>query len=269
MSYVPLHWPDLVLAALLLLVNGLLSVAFRLGLERTLAIAAVRMVVQLGLIGFVLKLLFVQTSVVWVMLAALVMAGVAGHEVWVRQSSRVGLWSTLALGTGTLLFVSVATSVYVLVLVMGLAPWWTPRFFIPILGMILGNALTGVALALETLTEGAKLERAGIEARLAQGEGRYAAFERPLRRTLRTAMMPMINAMAVSGIVSLPGMMTGQILSGVDPAEAAKYQVAIMFGIASATALSALIAALGGVWLLTDNRHRLRLDRIRPTPNPV
>ena len=152
---------------------------------------------------------------------------------------------------------------------MGLAPWWTPRFFIPILGMILGNALTGVALALETLTEGAKLERAGIEARLAQGEGRYAAFERPLRRTLRTAMMPMINAMAVSGIVSLPGMMTGQILSGVDPAEAAKYQVAIMFGIASATALSALIAALGGVWLLTDNRHRLRLDRIRPTPNPV
>ena len=115
MSYVPLYWPDLVLAALLLLVNGLLSVAFRLGLERTLAVAAVRMVAQLGLIGFVLKLLFVQTSVLWVILAALVMAGVAGHEVWARQSSRVGLWSTLALGTGTLLFVSVATSVYVLV----------------------------------------------------------------------------------------------------------------------------------------------------------
>jgi putative ABC transport system permease protein len=269
MSYIPLYWPDLVLAALLLLVNGLLSVALRLGLERTLAVAAVRMVAQLGLIGFVLKLLFAQTSVLWVILAALVMAGVAGHEVWARQSNRLGLWSTLALGTSTLLFVSVATSVYVLVLVMGLAPWWTPRFFIPILGMILGNALTGVALALETLAEGAKLERAGIEARLAQGEGRYAAFQRPLRRTLRTAMMPMINAMAVSGIVSLPGMMTGQILAGVDPAEAAKYQIAFMFAIAGATALSALIAALGGVWLLTDNRHRLRHDRIRPTANPV
>jgi putative ABC transport system permease protein len=263
MSYIPLHWTDLVLAALLLLVNGLLSVAFRLGLERPLAIAAIRMVVQLGLIGFALKLLFVQTSILWVILAVLVMAGVAGHEVWMRQSSRVGLWPTIALGTGTLLFVSVATSAYVLTLVMGLAPWYTPRFFIPILGMILGSALTAVALAMETLAESAKLERAGIEARLAQGEGRYAAFERPLRRTLRTAMMPMINAMAVSGIVSLPGMMTGQILGGIDPAEAARYQIAVMFAIAGATGLSALMAALGGVWLLTDNRHRLRLDRIK------
>ena len=90
MSYVPLDWPDLVLAALLLLVNGLLSVAFRLGLERTLASQRCAWSLQLGLIGFVLKLLFVQTSVFWVMLAALVMAGVAGHEVWARQSSRVG-----------------------------------------------------------------------------------------------------------------------------------------------------------------------------------
>jgi putative ABC transport system permease protein len=221
------------------------------------------------LIGFVLKLLFAQTSYAWVILAVLVMAGVAGHEVWARQSSRADMWSTLALGTSTLLFVSVATSVYVLVLVIGLAPWYTPRFFIPILGMILGNALTGVALALETLTESAKLERAGIEARLALGASRYAAFGRPLSRTLRTAMMPTINAMAVSGIVSLPGMMTGQILGGIDPVEAARYQIAIMFAIAGATALAALIATLGGVWLLTDNRHRLRLDRIGTTATPT
>jgi len=265
MSYIPLHWSDLVLAGLLILVNGLVSVFLRLGLERPLAIAAVRMVVQLGLIGFVLKLLFAQTSAFWVGLAVLVMAGVAGHEVWARQSTRAGMWPTLALGTGTLLCVSVATSIYVMTLVIGLSPWYTPRFFIPILGMILGNALTGVALALDTLTESARLEREGIEARLALGEGRYAAFERPLRRTLRTAMMPMINAMAVSGIVSLPGMMTGQVLTGVDPTEAAKYQIAIMFAIAGATALAALIAALGGVRLLTDDRHRLRLDRVTPT----
>ena len=263
MSYVPIHWWDLALAALLILINGFMSAYFRLGVERTLAIAAARMVAQLALIGFVLKLLFVQTSPLWVALAVLVMAGVAGHEVWARQSSRAGRWPILALGTGTLLFVSVATSVYVMTLVIGLAPWYTPRFFLPILGMILGNALTGVALALETLTESARLERAGIEARLALGESRYGAFERPLRRTLRTAMMPMMNAMAVSGVVSLPGMMTGQILAGVDPVAAAKYQIAIMFAIAGATASAALLAALGGVWLLTDDRHRLRLDRLK------
>ena len=82
-------------------------------------------------------------------------------------------------------------------------------------------------------------------------------------------MMPMLNAMAVSGIVSLPGMMTGQILAGVDPAEASQVSDRHHVRDCGATALSALIAALGGVWLLTDNRHRLRLDRIRPTANPV
>ena len=76
--------------------------------------------------------------------------------------------------------------------------------------------------------------------------------------------MPLINAMAVAGIVSLPGMMTGQILAGVDPVEAAKYQLAIMFLLAGATAMGALLAALAGVWLLTDSRHRLRLDALAP-----
>lgn len=264
MSYVPLTWQDLVLAALLVLINGILSLALRLGLERMLVIAAARMVAQLALIGFVLKLLFEQTSVLWVVLAALVMAGVAGHEVWARQSNRARMWPTLALGTGTLLCVSVPTSIYVMGLVIGLSPWYSPRFFIPILGMILGNALTAVALALETLGESAKLERDAIEARLALGDGSYAAFEGPLRRALRTAMMPMINAMAVSGIVTLPGMMTGQILAGIDPSEAAKYQIVIMFAIAGATSLAALMAVLGGVWLLTDARQRLRNDRALP-----
>lgn len=265
MSYIPLYWSDVALAALLVCINGVVSVYFRLGVARTLAVAVVRMLVQLALIGLALKLLFAQTSPQWVALAVLAMTGAAGHEIRARQSGRQGAWSMLSLGTGALLVVSLVASVYVMTFVIGLAPWYTPRVFIPIFGLILGNALTGVALALETLTESARLERVGIEARLALGEGRYVAFERPLRRALRTAMMPMMNAMAISGVVSLPGMMTGQILAGIDPVAAAKYQIAIMFAIAGATALAALAAALGGVRLLTDERHRLRLDRVRPS----
>ena len=75
-------------------------------------------------------------------------------------------------------------------------------------------------------------------------------------------MMPIVNAMAVAGVVSLPGMMTGQILAGVDPAEAAKYQIMIMFAIAGSSALAIIAAAVGGVWLLSDDRARLRLDRL-------
>jgi putative ABC transport system permease protein len=74
--------------------------------------------------------------------------------------------------------------------------------------------------------------------------------------------MPIINSMAATGIVSLPGMMTGQILGGVLPAEAVKYQVLVMFLIAGGTGLGAVMAVLGGVYRLTDARHRLRLDRL-------
>ena len=84
------------------------------------------------------------------------------------------------------------------------------------------------------------------------------------RRALRSGFMPIINAMAATGVVSLPGMMTGHILSGVDPAEAVKYQLLIMFLIGGATGLGVLGAVLGSVWRLTDQRHRLRLDRLRP-----
>jgi putative ABC transport system permease protein len=75
--------------------------------------------------------------------------------------------------------------------------------------------------------------------------------------------MPIINSMAATGIVSLPGMMTGQILSGVDPTEAVKYQLLVMFLIGGSTGLGVLMAVLGSVYRLTDERHRLRLDRLR------
>ena len=75
-------------------------------------------------------------------------------------------------------------------------------------------------------------------------------------------MTPIINAMTATGVISLPGMMTGQILSGVDPGEAVKYQLLIIFLIAGSTGLGVVLSIAGGVWRLTDERHRLRLDRL-------
>jgi putative ABC transport system permease protein len=117
-------------------------------------------------------------------------------------------------------------------------------------------------LSLETLTTTAQRERASIEARIALGATRAEALSVVTRQALKTGMMPIVNAMAATGIVSLPGMMTGQILAGVDPVEATKYQVLITFLIAGATALGAFLAVMGGARLLTDERHRLRLDRL-------
>lgn len=262
MTYVPLTPLDLALAAALLVVNGVISWTFSLKLERSLAIGAVRMVLQLALIGLVLKFIFAQTSPVWTLMLALVMVIAAGLEVVSRQNRRIKGWQAFGFSTATLLFIGMVITGLGVGVMIGPDPWYAPRYILPILGMVLGNTMTAISLVLDTFSETASRERAAIEARLALGANRLEALSNVLHVSLRTGMMPILNSMATTGIVALPGMMTGQILAGVAPVEAAKYQVLIMFLIASATALGSFFGGIGAVMLLTDGRHRLRLDRI-------
>jgi putative ABC transport system permease protein len=128
--------------------------------------------------------------------------------------------------------------------------------------MVLGNTMNGISLGLDTLTGDLSQARAAIEARLALGADRWQAMLPAARKALRAAMMPIVNAMSATGLVSLPGMMTGQILGGVAPVEAVKYQILVMFLIAGGTGLGAAAAVVGGVLRVTDSRHRLRPDRL-------
>ena len=265
MTFIPLEFSDLALAAVLVVINGALSLALRLGLERDLLIATVRMVVQLFLVGLVLTTLFALVSPLWTGLAALAMVLFAGREIMARQERRLaGMWS-YGLGTGCMLVASGVVTVFALATQLQPEPWYHPRYTLPILGMVLGNTMTGISLGLHTLTTGLVRGRAGVEAQLALGATWREAALPVSRAALRSAMMPIINSMAAIGLVSLPGMMTGQILSGIEPNEAVKYQLLIMFLIAGGTALGATAAVLACGWRLTDRRHRLRLDRIAPT----
>ena len=149
-----LGWIDLALAALLLVLNGALSFAFSLGLERKLAIAAVRMIIQLLAVGLVLTWLFRSAEPHWTALAALVMLAVAGYEVMSRQTRRfTGLWS-YGIGASTMTFTAVIVTVLALTTQISPTPWWSPQYAIPILGMILGNTMTGVSLGLDSVTVG-------------------------------------------------------------------------------------------------------------------
>lgn len=261
-SYVALTYWDLVFASSLLVINGLLSIRFSLGLERKLLVAAVRMVVQLILVGLLLKGLFAILSPWLTALVALAMVGFAGREIWARQENRLkGFWG-IGLGAGAIAFAGVGVTVMALALLIQPDPWWTPRFALPLLGMIMGNAMTGISLTLDTLHRAVKREQRAIEAQLLLGADRWQAVRPFLRHALRAGFMPIINAMAATGIVSLPGMMTGQILSGVEPTEAVKYQLLVMFLIGGSTGIAVLLASLGAVYRLTDDRHRLRLDRL-------
>ena len=267
MSYIELNTADLALAALLVVVNGGLSLALQLGIERQLAIATLRMIVQLFLVGLVLTTLFELVSPLWTSLAALAMVAFAGREIMARQERRLaGLWS-YGLGTGCMLVAAGLITVFALTTPVSPEPWYHPRYALPLLGMILGNTMTGISLGLHTLTTGLLRERAAVEARLTLGATRRVAMLPMTRAALKSALMPIVNAMAATGLVALPGMMTGQILAGVDPEQAVKYQILIMFLIAGGTGLGATAAVLAGGYRLSDRRHRLRLDRLAPFTN--
>ncbi len=261
-SYVALTYFALALASAFLILNGLLSIWLNLGLERKLLVAATRMVVQLILVGLLLKSLFAILNPWLTLLVAVLMLLFAGREIRSRQERKLkGIWG-FGIGAGAMAFAGASITVIALTTMIQPDPWWTPRFALPLLGMVLGNTMTGISLALDTLHSTVQREQRAIEAQLLLGANRWEATRPFQRRALRSGFMPIINAMAATGIVSLPGMMTGQILSGVDPTEAVKYQLLVMFLIGGATGLGVLMATMGSTRRLTDDRHRLRLERL-------
>ena len=265
MTYQTLSYLDVLGAASLLMVNALISIAMRLGLAKRLLVAGVRMVAQLALMGLVLKVLFQSVSPLYTILAALLMLAFAAREAMVRQDRKfTGGWS-YALGAGSMTVAGTIVTLFALSGQLHADPWYDPRYAIPILGMVLGNTMNGVSIGLDRLISTCVRERGAIEARLALGEEARVALHGPMREAMRAGMIPTINGMSAVGLVSIPGMMTGQILAGVDPVEAVKYQLLIMFLIGGGTALGLCMAVFSGAWRLTDHRHRLRLDRLGGT----
>ncbi len=263
MTYMPLSLTDLALSSFLLLASGALSIALRLGLEKSIGVAAIRMLLQLAIVALMLKFIFEVNSPLWTVFFAAIMFAGAVYETVSRQTHRFPGWQTYILGAGPQFAVGLLATLLATAAVIGGDPWYAPRFVLPLLGMVLGNTMSGVSLVIETMTGSALRERTAIEARLALGASRFEALADVLHRGLRTGLMPILSSMAATGIVALPGMMTGQILAGINPVDAAKYQVMILLLISGAVALAVLATGLSAVLLLTDDRHRLRLDRLQ------
>ena len=254
---------DLAIAALLVLALALLSMRLKAGISRQLLIAAARTAIQLTLIGLVLKTLFANVHLAWVSFMALFMLLVAGREVMARQKRRFRGWWGYALGTVSMFLSSFTVAVFTLVVILGDTPWYTPQYAIPLLGMLLGNTMNGIAIAMDRLTTTAWEQREIIEARLMLGQSWDEAISAIRQQAVSSGLIPIINAMAAAGVISLPGMMTGQFLAGAPPVEAVKYQILIMFLISVGTGLGTLSAVTIGSRRLFDARQRLCLDRLR------
>jgi len=141
-------------------------------------------------------------------------------------------------------------------------PWYEPRYAIPLMGIVLGSVLNAASLALDGILDGVQRERARIEARLALGTPLRTALGPLVRSATRRGMIPVANQMSAAGIITLPGIMTGQLLAGMDPMDAVKYQILLMFLLAGASGLASVGAALLAVRALSDDRQRLRIDRL-------
>ena len=152
----------------------------------------------------------------------------------------------------------VLTAYALFVILRGIDQWYQPQYAIPLMGMVLGNTLNGISVGLGTLTSELAQRRGEIDTALSLGATRYEAALPTLRQAIRLGMTPIINSMTVVGLVSLPGMMTGQLLSGTSPIEAVKYQIMIMFLVASATALGTVgVVALSYLHLFSRDHQFL------------
>ena len=220
------------------------------------------MTVQLALVGMVLTALFAVVSPLWTGLAALGMILFAGHEVLQRQERRLSGWWSYGLGTACMMMASV--------LVTSVCP--TDR---PAAEPLVRPALRDTAARYDPWQlhdrhcprsrypdngpgQPPRECRSAADARRDKMGGRCAG--NPRCASQRADADHQFDGRYRAGF--LPGMMTGQILSGVTPAEAVKYQILVMFLIAGGTGFGAVAAVLGGVYRLTDARHRLRLDRL-------
>lgn len=228
-----------------------------------LLVGMARMSLQLALIGLVLKALFEHVTPYWVLLVSLVMLLAAGREVMARQHYRRHTLAEWRNGLFAMAAGSFSLTLLALLVMIDHEPWYHPRFAIPFLGMMLGNTMTAIALTISRILEGAHQQRAILEERLALGESWPEAAHTIRRDGIRQGLIPVINMMAASGIVSLPGMMTGQLLAGADPVNAVSYQILIILLIAAGTSIGILVASRLTLQQLFDHRHRLRLDRFR------
>ncbi|MGC8658662.1 MAG: ABC transporter permease [Desulfomonilaceae bacterium] len=236
---IPISDHQLAFTGILILVTASISAIFQLGLLKSLVWGTIRCVLQLSVVGYALAWIFSVNRFEIVILIIALMALFAARTA-TRRTPNVSDFPTL------LAFLALVTTTYLVSTIVSLAiirptPWYDSRIVVPISGMILGNAVNGVTLSIDRLYGEVRSHCHEVEALLSMGASPWEAVHELVREAIRAAMTPTINALMVVGVVSLPGMMTGQILGGANPVEAARYQIVVMLMISCAAALGSMV----------------------------
>ncbi len=242
-NLIQLQPTDFVGAVGMMAIAVALSAWQRLNLERDLMVATARTTIQLVVVGYILWFVFDlehPLAVLGVIAAMLVIATL-------ETRNRIGktMPNELWLLGGSILTSLVITLTYTTVLVIRPALWYDPQYLIPLAGIVLGNVMNGAAIAGERLMQMVQTHRAEIETHLCLGATPEEAIANYRKAAIRTGLIPTLNAMMVVGVVTLPGIITGQLLSGVNPLDAASYQMLIMFMLAFSTLVTTVLVVQG------------------------
>lgn len=228
---------------------GLMAIAIalsawqKLGLEWHLALATGRTVLQLSVVGYVLAIVFEFKHPLLVLLVLGGMLVVATIVARNRISPKIP--RLIPLVGGSILTATALTLLYTNLLVLQPPTWYDPQYLIPLGGIVLGNAMNGAAIAGERLVSTLNTSQLEIETHLSLGATPQQAVAQYRRDAIKAGLIPTINTMMVVGLVTLPGIMTGQLLSGVNPLIAAAYQAIIIFMLAFATLITTLLVTTG------------------------
>ena len=220
-----------------------LSLWQKLSLEKQLAYSAIRSLMQLIAIGYILDIVFAIDdwwAVLIILGVMLTIASIVARNRIDRQLK--GLFSTVAL---SLIASSLFTLAYVILLIVRPERWYEPQYLIPLAGMVFGNAMNSASLAGDRLLNSINQNRWEIETHLCLGATSAQAIAAYRQEAIRTGLIPILNNMVVVGLVSLPGMFTGQVLGGSDPLDAASYQILILFAIVLANLIASVLVTRG------------------------
>lgn len=246
---------SLMISSVLVLITLFFSYWQKLKLEKEILIGALRAVVQLSLVGYVLEYIFGFQSPIFTTLLLLVMIFNGAYNASKRGKD---IENGLVISYISI-FVGAATTLTILVLSNSIQ--YEAQQVIPVSGMIVGNAMVALGLSYRQLSAGFKDKREAVEAKLSLGAEIRPASLDIIRDAIRTGMQPTLDSAKTVGIVSLPGMMTGLILAGASPLEAIKYQIMVTFMLMATTAISSFMACFLSYKGFFNDRKQLVLKK--------
>lgn len=251
---------QVVSAYLFVLILLAISKYRKLKMEKDIVLSSFRMTLQLVLVGYLLSYVFESPS--WIFTSVILMFMQIFASFTVVKSLKRQVSKKLKRSLVLSLFVGSSVSlVYFAAVVLRVSPWYSPQNIIPIAGMLIGNSMTSVSLGAKSLLDGISYESETIENSLMLGAHPKEACRPYINSAFESGIIPTLNSMLGMGIVFLPGMMTGQILAGISPVEAIKYQIAIMLGILGSVTLALALFTQFGYSSFFNDDFQLDINR--------